>query len=181
MRVHLGEFELLLLLALLQAKDEVYGVQIRAVIKSARDLPFSPAPSTPRSIGSSAAISCPHDLAIRRSSAGASASAITASNRLVRHCCGSRSERSPGWHVVSARSLRPCEREAAALCRAADACAAPTCTAGSDRRQTTPARHCTRGTIRRFMPTSRVAWWITVTLLTRLSQSTPQSVYIGAS
>lgn len=33
MRVHFGEFELLLLLALLQAKDEVYGVQIRAVIE----------------------------------------------------------------------------------------------------------------------------------------------------
>jgi len=33
MRVHLGEFELLLLLALQQAKDEVYGVQIRAVIE----------------------------------------------------------------------------------------------------------------------------------------------------
>jgi len=32
MRVHLGEFEILLLLARLQAKDEVYGVQIRAVI-----------------------------------------------------------------------------------------------------------------------------------------------------
>jgi PadR family transcriptional regulator PadR len=33
MRVHLGEFELLLLLALLQTRDEVYGVQIRALIE----------------------------------------------------------------------------------------------------------------------------------------------------
>ena len=33
MRVYLGEFELLLLLALLQAKDEMYGVQIRALIE----------------------------------------------------------------------------------------------------------------------------------------------------
>ena len=33
MRVHRGEFELLLLLALLQARDEVYGVQIRALIE----------------------------------------------------------------------------------------------------------------------------------------------------
>ena len=100
MRVHLGEFELLLLLALLQAKDELYGVQIRAVIRERTGLTVFPGASTPRSIGSSAAISCPHDLPIRRSSAGGSASAITASNRLARHYCGSRSERSPGWHAV---------------------------------------------------------------------------------
>ena len=42
MRVHLGEFELLLLLALLQAKDEVYGVQIRAVIEERTGRTVSP-------------------------------------------------------------------------------------------------------------------------------------------
>ena len=42
MRVHLGEFELLLLLALLQAKDELYGVQIRAVIEKRTGRTVSP-------------------------------------------------------------------------------------------------------------------------------------------
>jgi PadR family transcriptional regulator PadR len=42
MRVHLGEFEILLLLALLQAKDEVYGVQIRAVIEKRTGRTVSP-------------------------------------------------------------------------------------------------------------------------------------------
>jgi PadR family transcriptional regulator PadR len=42
MRAHLGEFELLLLLALQQAKDEVYGVQIRAVIEERTGRTVSP-------------------------------------------------------------------------------------------------------------------------------------------
>src|ERR687892_26450 len=42
MRVHLGEFELLLLMALLQAKDEVYGVQIRTVIEERTGRTVSP-------------------------------------------------------------------------------------------------------------------------------------------
>ena len=42
MRVHLGEFELLLLLALLQARDEVYGVQIRALIEERTGRTVSP-------------------------------------------------------------------------------------------------------------------------------------------
>jgi PadR family transcriptional regulator, regulatory protein PadR len=42
MRVHLGEFELLLLLALLHAKDEVYGVQIRALIEERTERTVSP-------------------------------------------------------------------------------------------------------------------------------------------
>jgi DNA-binding PadR family transcriptional regulator len=42
MRVHLGEFEILLLLALLKAKDEVYGVQIRAVIEGRTGRTVSP-------------------------------------------------------------------------------------------------------------------------------------------
>ena len=42
MRTYLGEFELLLLLALLQAEDEVYGVQIRAVIEDRTGLTVSP-------------------------------------------------------------------------------------------------------------------------------------------
>jgi PadR family transcriptional regulator PadR len=42
MRVHLGEFELLLLLALLQAKDEMYGVQIRVVIEERTGRTVSP-------------------------------------------------------------------------------------------------------------------------------------------
>ena len=42
MRTYLGEFELLLLLALLQAKDEVYGVQIRAVIEERTGRTVSP-------------------------------------------------------------------------------------------------------------------------------------------
>lgn len=42
MRVYLGEFELLLLLALLQAKDEIYGVQIRALIEERTGRTVSP-------------------------------------------------------------------------------------------------------------------------------------------
>lgn len=42
MRVHLGEFEILLLLALLQAKEAVYGVQIRAVIEERTGRTVSP-------------------------------------------------------------------------------------------------------------------------------------------
>ena len=42
MRVHLGEFELLLLLALLQARDEVYGVQIRSLIEERTGRTVSP-------------------------------------------------------------------------------------------------------------------------------------------
>jgi DNA-binding PadR family transcriptional regulator len=42
MRVHLGEFELLLLLALRQARDEVYGVQIRALIEERTGRTVSP-------------------------------------------------------------------------------------------------------------------------------------------
>ena len=42
MRVHLGEFEILLLLALLQAKEEVYGVQLRAVIEERTGRTVSP-------------------------------------------------------------------------------------------------------------------------------------------
>ena len=42
MRVHLGEFELLLLLALLQTKEEMYGVQIRAVIEDRTGRTVSP-------------------------------------------------------------------------------------------------------------------------------------------
>jgi DNA-binding PadR family transcriptional regulator len=42
MRAHLGEFELLLLLALRQASDELYGVQIRAVIQERTGRTVSP-------------------------------------------------------------------------------------------------------------------------------------------
>ena len=42
MRIHLGEFELLLLLALRQARDEVYGVQIRALIEERTGRTVSP-------------------------------------------------------------------------------------------------------------------------------------------
>jgi PadR family transcriptional regulator PadR len=42
MRAHLGEFELLLLMALPQARDEVYGVQIRTVIEERTGRTVSP-------------------------------------------------------------------------------------------------------------------------------------------
>ena len=42
MRTHLGEFEQLLLMALFQAQDEAYGVQIRAVIEERTGRSVSP-------------------------------------------------------------------------------------------------------------------------------------------
>jgi DNA-binding PadR family transcriptional regulator len=42
MRTHLGEFELLLLLALVHARDEMYGVQIRALIEERTGRTISP-------------------------------------------------------------------------------------------------------------------------------------------
>jgi DNA-binding PadR family transcriptional regulator len=42
MRTHLGEFEQLLLLTLLQAPDEVYGVQIRQTIEERTHRTVSP-------------------------------------------------------------------------------------------------------------------------------------------
>ena len=42
MRAHLGEFELLLLLVLLQTRDEMYGVEIRALIEDRTGRTVSP-------------------------------------------------------------------------------------------------------------------------------------------
>src|SRR5262245_20635009 len=42
MRSHLGEFELLLLMALLQARDEMYGVEVRALIEERTGRTVSP-------------------------------------------------------------------------------------------------------------------------------------------
>ena len=58
MRVYLGEFEQLLLLALLHLKDDAYGVRIRRGDRGAdRAAPCRPARSTPRSTASSDATS----------------------------------------------------------------------------------------------------------------------------
>ena len=71
MRTYLGEFEQLLLLALLHVKDEAYGVaDSRRRSRSGRAGPSRRAPSTPRSIGSSGAISCPRGWAIPRAQRG---------------------------------------------------------------------------------------------------------------